>query len=214
MATECTTREFEVSLDSEGLGTLLVTDLGLMLRPAVAGQYHRDSPHDEGRIAQIMNLGDTGDYNLEWHVVTDLPAAEAHRKMDRAWHAYFDGYCMGKVWIDANVTYIGPEGSTLLTHGYGFDDGEVNGTVYVYGREFWDWCGTGHPGLDSWSDLLREARLAEVAGPIPLARLGLSLASGLMADRGNDVDRLIVVIDAAGEPGYATRDFTLIDPNG
>ncbi|HEV7235738.1 MAG TPA: hypothetical protein VGN15_06130, partial [Ktedonobacteraceae bacterium] len=130
---------FEVKLDAESVGTLLVTDLDLMVRPASAGQYHAQSPHDSGRIAAIMNLGDddSNGWDPTWHIATRLDAQRAAEHMDRAWYAYFDGYCLGKSWIDATVSYIGAGGQVLFTRGYGLDDANIVGNVQVYCQEFW-----------------------------------------------------------------------------
>ena len=60
MPVETTTREFPITV-FDSVGTLLLTDLALMVRPAPVGQHHAKCPHDVARIIEIMNLGDYND---------------------------------------------------------------------------------------------------------------------------------------------------------
>ena len=88
-----------------GLGTLLVTDLSAILRPGNSN-YYRNARHDVSRFDSLMNLGD---WDQRWHIATRLPAAEAHNALQEPLRCYFDGYCQGKIWIDAHAAFLGAE---------------------------------------------------------------------------------------------------------
>jgi hypothetical protein len=190
--TETQSHEFPVTLgDERGFGTLLVTDLALMVRPAPAGQYHARSPHDAARIAEIMNL----------------TADEAHRLMDKAWWAYFDGFCMGKTWIDAAIRYIGAGGEILHRQGYGFTDGHATGVVYVYTKEFWD----GDQAISDWVPLLKQTHLMDEndsSEPIKLDQLENTFRAGLRNIWGGKM--VLVQPSSKNESGYTAQGFELV----
>jgi hypothetical protein len=198
----------------EGLGHLLVTDAGLLVKPAVPGQYHQ-VPLDTAHFAQVMDVGDVTDGwgDITWHVVTSMPAQEAHSQLDRGWYAYFDGYCMGKVWIDATVNYIGADSRVIRTAGYGFSDGERRAVVYVYCREYWESLGNPDPAQCDWTDLISTHVTGSNAihGPIPLDKLEEVLGEGLpyVIDWGGQ--KLIVVRPSDDPLGFTARGFHLIE---
>jgi len=210
--------EFRVDLEGGGQGTLIVTDLQLMLRPAAAGQLYARSPHDEGRIAAIMSLGeddrslgedDRCGFGPTWHIATHLGAEEAAGLMRQAWHAYFNGYCMGKIWIDATVQYLGADGMVLRSEDHGFSDGEEVGVVKVYCREFWQALhDSGDPVQADWTPLLNRAGL-ELEQPTRLDQLEERLAAGVASDD-TTTDRVVVVRPADDPLGYSARGFELI----
>ncbi len=206
------THEFEVDLDEEGQGTLLLTDLELLFRPTpTTEKLYRQSPFDDAHIWRIMSLGDddSGGYGITWYVATRLPASQAASRMHHSWHAYFNGYCAANVWIDVDVCYIGAGGRTLFTRGYGFsDDYNVRGRVYVYCREFWEELDpSGDSAVADWRLFLK--RLAPSEQPVRLDQLEERLAAGLSVGYPG-ISRLIVVRPAENPNGYTARGFELI----
>lgn len=201
--------EFPVSINSDyGYGELLVTNLTVMLKPAPAGQYHKGAPHDMAFFAQIMDLGDySNGFGITWRISTDLSAEDTHQLMKETWHAYFDGFCMGKTWIDANVIYVGADGEILFVKGYGFDDGDEQGTVFVYTKEFWLSI---NPNGDcvqaNWTPLLKLCGFVndDVGEPILLKELEEQLRKGSLRNFGN---KIVVVQPSSDEIGYTARGF-------
>ena len=214
------TQEFAVSphVDEEGAGLLLVTDAKLLVRPAVPGQLHQVR-HDTAHFAAVMDLGDVADGwgIITWHVVTDLPAAQANCLLDRGWYAYFDGYCMGKVWIRAIVNYIGAGNATLGSHEYGFTDGQIHGDVNVYCREYWEGLAADQadPAGADWAPLLREHIIGSgrITEPIALARLEEALGRGLPLGFELNVQQLVVVRPSQEAPYFTARGFHLVAPS-
>jgi hypothetical protein len=115
--------EFPIDLDEEceGLGTLIVTDAQLLLRPPVEGQYPSRMPFDTARVHEILDIGDL-EHDTDTVIFCRSNPAEAARLLDRVFYVYLDGYCMGKVWADARVRfYLNDEVVGIQEHG--FEDG-------------------------------------------------------------------------------------------
>jgi hypothetical protein len=209
------TEEFQIDELGEGLGQLLLADAGLLVRPPQQGQYHARVPLDTGHFAQVMDLGDVEDGfgDITWHIVSSLTVDEAHKLLDRGWYAYFDGYCMGKVWIDARVCYVGADGKVVKTQGYGFSDGEARGTVYVYCREYWESRGNADPTQSDWADLLSTHVIGSnlIQGPIAFDQVEETLAHGLPYVIDTDVQRIVVARPSSDDLGFTVRGFKLIE---
>lgn len=197
-------REFTIgSSEDQGTGILFTLDMTLMIRPARPGQLHKSCPHDTGRIHQVMDLiGE--DRNPIWFFNTLLSYRDAHRLMDRGWYAYFDGYSMERSWIDATVVYVGANGKTIGSHGYGFSDGQITGSVQVYCAEFW----SSLSDQSDWGTLLRHAELTETQQHVGWWNLeDLALAGEMDTPYPNQGGSVLIVRPSQVDPGYTVRGF-------
>ncbi|MDB5170012.1 MAG: hypothetical protein JWN82_408 [Candidatus Saccharibacteria bacterium] len=144
--------EFAIDLDPEdgyGQGILLVTDVRLLLRSAVPGQYHYTVPYDSNNIIRVLNLGDEGNVDA-WHIACELPFTETMNQLDKLFSCYADYYTMSKIWVDLRVNFFGANDTILHTEIYG--GGEDAITFNIYCQEFWD---TGSLATANWAPLLR-----------------------------------------------------------
>ncbi len=201
------TSEIQLDLtdDVEGVGTLIVTDLSALIdatgRPVPGFDY-------------LMDLGDTsgqGDEPPHWHIVSQLPAARTHALLDRALSRYFNGYCQGKVWIDVEMQYCGPNGIVIpaIGPGYGFSDGSIRGIVTVYPAEFWEGMPS-VPGLvqADWSPFMRDYFLLDA--PTALTQDGVEdfLARGART-RFLPLRTLVLARPSDDPLGFRARAFRL-----
>lgn len=189
-----------------GLGTLLVTDLSALVRP-IAGhdQYYHQATHDVGHFGRIMDLGDWDGYGSpHWYIVTSLPAAKAKALLAEPLRCYFDGYCMGKVWIDVNVYYQGAD-EPIEYDRFGFSDADTDGAVTIYAREYLESQHlSGDPAQADWADLLRGITNWDFNDvPILLDQLESRLS-------GNpDIEPLVIVRPSDTPPGFTARGFNI-----
>ncbi len=211
-ATEALSHEFPVTIGSEeGFGVLIVTDLTLMVRPAVGERYYQWCPHDTTLISQVMDLGDWEDGSrITWHISTSLSMQEAHELMHTGWKAYFDYYCMAKTWIDVDLYYIGAGGEIIGKKGYGFSDAHTDGAVYIYTKAFWESVHeSGDPAQADWAPLLKHGRLLDARSieVIMLDEIEHKLGNGLRSSIGGIV---VVVRPAPDTPnGFTARGFEI-----
>ncbi len=114
----------------EGIGTLIVSDAALLVRPRkVPGQYPASVPHDTVHAYNILCLGnDMGEYTT--HIVSRFDPKETHKLLDRVFYAFLDACCL-QLWCDAFVCYI-VDGKTIHVEKYGFEDGQYTMTFNVY----------------------------------------------------------------------------------
>jgi hypothetical protein len=127
-----TTTEFPIDLDSEaeGLGTLIVTDAQLLVRPRVPGQYRRFDHHDSSHAYGVLCLGNDGQGLETTHIVYSGSPAEAHKLLDRVFHCFVDSCCL-ELGCDARAIYV-VAGETVHAAEYGWDDGSYTMTFIVH----------------------------------------------------------------------------------
>jgi hypothetical protein len=126
-----TTSDFPIDLadESEGLGTLIVTDARLLIQPAVPGQYPASANHDSGHAYGVLRLGnDAGRQPM--HIVFSGSPARAHALLDQVFHTFVDACCFEQ-WCDARVFYM-VEDVKADCHEYGFEDGSYTMIIYVW----------------------------------------------------------------------------------
>ncbi len=114
----------------EGIGTLIVSDATMLVRPRdVTGQYPASVKHDTGHAYGILCLGnDMGLHTT--HIVSRLSPEATDKLLDRVFYAFVDA-CCHELWCDAYVHYI-VDGETVHTEEYGFVDGEYTMIFKVY----------------------------------------------------------------------------------
>ena len=127
---------FKVDPDEQGQGTLIITDASVLLRPASVAQYHNVA-HDTSHAFYVLMLGD--DMGLyETHIVCHTSPEEAHKMLDRMFHAYVDGMCMSATWFDAIVNYLDRDGNIVKREWYGMKDGNHTSVFNVYCVGEWE----------------------------------------------------------------------------
>ena len=124
------TKEFTVDTTANNgdLGSLIITDAQLLLRPAPAGQYHK-IPYDVAHAMSILNLNEDEGAWVR-HIVCHESPQEAVRLLDSVFSAYLDACCM-ELWCDALVNFIQDDTTVEVKH-YGFDDGSYTMIFNVY----------------------------------------------------------------------------------
>lgn len=124
-------REFSIDLDDNpvGIGSLIISDARLLVRPAVPGQYPASVRHDSGHAYRVLNLAHDYDSHV-CHIVFDGTPEEARKLLDRVFYAYLDVCCM-ELWCDAEVMYF-EQGDLAFTTHHGFTDGSYTLSYYVH----------------------------------------------------------------------------------
>jgi hypothetical protein len=193
--------EFPVDLDQDEQGCLVVTDAKLLIRPARPGQYHRDAWYDTARVYWILDLG-RYDASYITHIVTDVTAVRAHRRLDRLFSNFVNDYCKAKIWVDSRVNYIGAGGKVLHTASYGMEDGSYELNINVYCKDFM-------PDASDWRNLLGYVVNQEPDQPVGRDDLEAYLAT----QNGPGHTTPIVVVRPAPETetadGFTARGFNV-----
>lgn len=161
------------------------------------------SKPEQSNFAHLLDLGieeDNVTLSRSWRIITDIPANEAHYLLHNFWRAYFNTYCLRRC-IDADVFYIGAGGNAIRRQGYGFEDGQVSGSAYVYGQEYWLALGNPDPSRCDWTDLLRHITYRDLAGPVSSLQFEAVLAQE-MQGRVSAGEQLVVARLIEGEPGF------------
>lgn len=193
METTLMANEFSVDFDDDyGHGHLLVSDVTALFADGQSLAY------DRGLFAEILDLGEH-----TWYIVASQYTLDnAVRVLGPKLSQYVNDYCMGKVWADAYVHYIGRDGDVLRTAELGFDDGSETLVFRIYINEFFDGnVGEDVDVIDVLSDMPVE--VAPNQQSVPRSQLAQFLSDNAEADW----PIVLVERDTSVAAGFTARGF-------
>lgn len=133
-----TITEFTIDLNARdadytnehGIGTLIITDAALLVRPRRdPNQYPSSVKHDADHAYQVLSLCD-GPGAYDCHILYKGGVQSAHGLLDRVFYAYLDACCFS-LWCDARVYYFAGNNFARVEE-YGFEDGHYSMVFNVY----------------------------------------------------------------------------------